>query len=196
MGMVKGVVRFGPPENLVLSLRDKLGIEIFVETGTYIGNTTRWAAGNFKKVITIELSQLHFDMAYRKLVPYENITRFHGSSPRVLSDLISGGLSKKCMFWLDAHWCGDGTAKDNSECPLLEELDVISKIGKLEGLIMIDDARLFIEPPPPPLCPKEWPNLKVIEDKLNSMSCISMVTEDVIFAVDTAKADILNGVLK
>lgn len=52
-----GVIRLGPPTELVLELKKKYNIQCFIEAGTYYGVTALWAAQHFNQVKTIELSQ-------------------------------------------------------------------------------------------------------------------------------------------
>ena len=48
-----GLNRMGPPEALVLALQEHLGLEDFIETGTYQGGTATWAGERFARVTTI-----------------------------------------------------------------------------------------------------------------------------------------------
>ena len=51
-----GLIRMGPPENLMRKLKDKYELRDFIETGTFHGNTAIWATSQFDNVITIEFS--------------------------------------------------------------------------------------------------------------------------------------------
>jgi hypothetical protein len=62
------------------------------------------------------------------------------------------------LFWLDAHWSGGETYGKEDECPLIEELEIIFKYDK-NCIILIDDARLFLAPPPKPHNFKNWQSL-------------------------------------
>lgn len=46
----------GAPKELILKLLERLPADCFVETGTFMGGTTEWAASHFQKVITIEVN--------------------------------------------------------------------------------------------------------------------------------------------
>jgi len=51
-----GYIQMGVPQELVLCLMKEMSIPVFVETGTFRGGTTFWAANHFEKVVTIEIN--------------------------------------------------------------------------------------------------------------------------------------------
>ena len=63
------------------------------------------------------------------------------------------------LFWLDAHWSGSQTYGEDDECPLLEELEIILSSNLKNFAILIDDARLFLAPPPLPHNLEIWPSI-------------------------------------
>jgi hypothetical protein len=81
------------------------------------------------------------------------------------------------VFWLDGHWSAGDTAGEGDECPLLEELATIGP----QHAILIDDARLFIEPPPPPHDPSQWPTLEQVMAALAQREVT--IREDVVVAL-------------
>lgn len=48
-----GSVRMGPPTGIIETLQENFVLQRFIETGTYLGETTCWASQCFEKVITI-----------------------------------------------------------------------------------------------------------------------------------------------
>ncbi len=62
------------------------------------------------------------------------------------------------LFGLYAHWSGGETYGEDDECPLLDELEIIFGYDK-NYAILIDDARLFLAPPPHPHNIQAWPSL-------------------------------------
>ncbi|HEX5104366.1 MAG TPA: hypothetical protein VFV87_11175 [Pirellulaceae bacterium] len=155
-----GQVRMGPPEELVLHLRDQAAVSTFVETGTFQGRTTRWAARHFQRVHTIEREPALHEAAKLRLEPYQHVTCHLGHSREVLAGLAPS-LTTPCLFWLDAHWSGGVTAGNDDECPLLEEIAEIDRHNQ-QHLLLIDDARLFLAPPPPPHRPESWPSIDAV----------------------------------
>jgi hypothetical protein len=129
----------------------------FVETGTYQGSVTRWAAQRFDRVITVEGSEQIYERTTRDLQYLPNVDFRFGNSPNVLANVLKG-LDGPLVFWLDAHWCSGALYPKDCECPLMQELAVIKRHpGK--RFIFIDDARLFVSPVPSPLQPTQWPTI-------------------------------------
>jgi hypothetical protein len=146
-------------------LRSYFNIPIFIETGTYLGETTAWAAQKFQTVHTVEWSSELFEKARSTLASHPSVTCHHGNSADVLPTLLSG-ISTPAVFFLDGHWSGGITVGQTDECPVLRELDAILAWGK-EAFIFIDDARLFLAPPPEPHNWRHWPSLDEIGDRIS-----------------------------
>lgn len=104
-----------------------------------------------------------FDMAKSAIGYVKNITMLQGNTKTFLESVLEG--NDNILFWLNAHWSGGYTYGGNDECPLLEELDIIFRVNK-NYAILIDDARLFIAPPPKPDNMEQLPTLKSIVETL------------------------------
>jgi hypothetical protein len=177
-----GAVTFGIPKKLVLLLKEHFSTNVFVETGTFKGKTSIWAAGIFNEVYTIENSKELFDSTSKSLTEYRNIHPLYGNSALQLKNVISE-INQRAIFWLDAHWCGGNTYGNDDPCPLLDEIRIIKQSG-YNHIIIIDDARFFLKPPPKPQNSDLWPGLKEILDLLNKdNSYFTFVSEDVIVAL-------------
>lgn len=155
------------PLGIMTELKEKYGLDAFLETGTHIGETAAVAATHFPDVFTVELSIDMLTTAKKNLSRYQNITYKLGTSPEFIRETLSQHPDKKFLFWLDGHWCGG--PKLGPECPLLLELAEIAPSHRSHA-ILIDDARLFLNPPPPPHDPSHWPTFEVISDMLKSWS--------------------------
>ena len=177
-----GAVTFGIPKKLVCLIKEHFSIEIFVETGTFRGKTSKWAAGIFRDIITIENSRDLFDSASKTLIKYKNIHPLFGSSPIQLSGVVKE-INQPALFWLDAHWCGGSTYGEVDPCPLLDEIRII-KQSDYKHVLMIDDARFFLKPPPKPQDRDLWPGLREIFELLNNdEKYFTFVSEDVIVSL-------------
>jgi hypothetical protein len=120
----------------------KIPTSIFVETGTYFGETIDQIQPYYNTVYSIELSDKFANYAKRKFAEKRNVTIFQGDSSDVLKTLCPT-FAESPFFWLDGHWSGDSTAKGSKDVPLLEELDSIMTLCKPSCVVAIDDVRLF-----------------------------------------------------
>ena len=180
-----GSNHFSLDRNLAQFFRENLNIDVFIETGTYQGKTTALAAELFPIVYTIEGSPDLFTKTSQELNRFPNVRRFLGDSPLVMREINKNYADKNCLFWLDAHWCNAPmTAKIRSECPVLEELEAIENLGQ-HSVILIDDARLFLDGPPSPHNPDDWPDLSKISvglQRLSNVHRLSIFKDIVVFA--------------
>jgi hypothetical protein len=120
----------------------KIPCEIFVETGTYLGETTNLAKDMFQFVHTIEIKKDLFERARALFSQYLNVKCHLGDSSVLLEDICKS-LDKSTCFWLDGHWSAGITGKGKKSVPLYEELHIIMKYCSQECVILIDDCRLF-----------------------------------------------------
>lgn len=178
-----GIVRMGPPDELIEKLTKQFEIPNFVETGTYYGNTAISASKIFNKVITIEFSQDLYQKVKQKYESISNIEFLWGDS-RIELEKVVQQLNHSSLFWLDAHWSGGLTYGEVDQCPLIEEIKIINQ-SPLEHFIFIDDARLFLSPPQPPHKIEQWSNISDIIHALKSSQTerYIVIIEDVIIAV-------------
>lgn len=133
-----------PPPHLVKSASiayyQKLtGYRIFIETGTYLGETLASAAAVFEKCYSVELSDELYRRAERKFANQPHIKLLHGSSAAVLPEILK--LTKEpAIVWLDAHHSGGITAGEGCD-PLSQELNSLLEYKEMRHAILIDDAR-------------------------------------------------------
>lgn len=115
-------------------LIDANGIDVIIETGTYLGSTTEHFAQWVPEVHTIEIKQHHFDQAAKKLAGVRNVNMHLGNSADCLPGIIESlRANAKVFIFLDAHW------EDYN--PLLDELDIIKDAG-IRPIIAIHDFKV------------------------------------------------------
>jgi hypothetical protein len=117
----------------------------FVETGTYLGDSTLKAATQFQKVYSIELSPELFKKAQTRFKKNSRITLYQGDSCEQLPHIISE-ITGKTVYFLDAHYSLGQTAQGSQNTPILAELACIQKAGITDAIIIIDDIRMFYTP--------------------------------------------------
>lgn len=177
-----GLYTMGVPENLVRILQKQYNVNTFVETGTFMGATSLWASTLFKKVITIENARPIYEKTSSKYKDVKNIEFLSGNSKDHLKNIVQN-LDHVAIFWLDAHWSGGETYGVNDECPLIEEIRIIND-SKLNHIILIDDARLFVKPPPPPHKAEQWANISQIMAEVDQVKDrYTFIADDVIGVV-------------
>jgi tetratricopeptide (TPR) repeat protein len=193
--LAMGIIHPGPPPGLSNFLKAALNFTIFVETGTFHGDTANWACGIFDEVYSIELSpELHRRAALR-LQQHGNLVLLQGDTGIHLANLI-GRLKQPALFWLDAHWSLGETAGENDPCPLLRELDIILR-SSLPHMLLIDDARLFCAPPALPHPASSWPSLPALTRYLEKLDRSEFfLFEDVLIVPPPSQAELVRNYLQ
>lgn len=97
---------------------------------------------NFSKIISIELFDSLYENAKKTFADYNYITLIHGDSEQKLAEVLPT-VTEPVLFWLDAHYSGEGTAKGKTETPIIKELMSIFSRQNKKDVILIDDARCF-----------------------------------------------------
>lgn len=177
-----GYVYFSMPKELVLKFKAKANIKNFIETGTYKGGTAFWAAENFENVITIEIDpEISKATASRSDCP-KNIQFLVGNSKDVLPQAVKT-LKGRSLFWLDGHWCNVSEFGKEDECPILDEIHAIAHLQ--DAIILIDDARAFQGPLPPPHNSELWPRVDEIIVLLKKLfpNHFCTISDDVIYCI-------------
>lgn len=119
--------------------------EIFIETGMYLGDTTKKAAQCFSCVYTIELDKKLTQQGQERFKHAKNIHIEYGDSILKLPTILKS-IKGKTVIFLDAHYSMGQTAKGDSNTPILTELEKIKQSGCKNAILIIDDARMFYEP--------------------------------------------------
>ncbi len=116
--------------------------KIFVETGTYMGETVDNMLPFFDEIHSIELQPDFYSRAVGKFFRKPQVKLHYGDSSDVLPNLLPE-LNHPSVFWLDGHFSSGNTAQGKKDCPLLEEISSIYELFLPKALIIIDDHRLF-----------------------------------------------------
>lgn len=137
-----------PPPHLIKQMTvkeyaKKYRLNIFIETGTYLGDMVYAVRSVFGKIYSIELGEELYKRAKRRFSKYNHISILHGDSAEVLPEILDN-IKEPCLFWLDGHYSAGITAKGELATPILQELDHILSHPVKDHVILIDDARDFI----------------------------------------------------
>lgn len=131
----------------------------FVETGTYLAETILKMEPYFDKLYTIEISKKYFHTAVDKYKG-DKISFILGDSINEMKKLCIT-IKENTIFFLDGHWSSGDTGKGIKDCPLIEEISDINKLFISDGIIIIDDVRLFGKGPNKGDCNEDWENITV-----------------------------------
>ena len=147
---------FSPPSPDVIKhqilMNNNLKDSLWIETGTYYGETTKLLSKISKKTISIEADKNLFENSNKILKNLKNVEILNGKSEDLLDKVISKNLNfKNVCIYLDAHLCQDHLkntktfGNENTATPILNELEIVSKyVASFKKIVvLIDDIRLF-----------------------------------------------------
>ncbi len=114
----------------IKGLIKEFGIEVIVETGTYLGATTRRFLEFGIPVYSFEIDPENYSKATTvakgaKIYQMDSVDGLKTYLPEI--------KDKKILFFLDAHW--------EKHCPLLDELALIAQHG-IKPVIIIHDFKV------------------------------------------------------
>lgn len=121
------------------------GVKYFVETGTYMGDTTLMAAQHYEHVHTVEIHEGLYEKSKERAKEQgvKNITFYLGDSLTVLHEIVPL-VKEGAVFFIDAHISNtDSSWNGVNHVPILEELDIILSHGIGPSVIIVDDLRLW-----------------------------------------------------
>jgi len=159
-------------QQVIIDYKEKFNYEVLIETGTYLGDMVDSQKDRFKKIISIELSELLYTRAVDKFKGYSNIRIIKGDSGKILPELLDE-IKESAIFWLDGHYSGGSTALGEKQTPILEELSAIFKHKNMKHIILIDDARCFIGE-------DDYPTISELQILLESNNYNFEVLDDII----------------
>ena len=114
---------------------------IFIETGTYHGDSVQTALDSgFKTICSIELGESLYRQCIKRFIKVNNVHLFNGDSSELLPIVIKD-INEPVTFWLDSHYSGVDTVQGKTNTPLLQELEIIRGHYIKNHTIMIDDLR-------------------------------------------------------
>jgi hypothetical protein len=160
---------------------------IWVETGTFMGDTAALLANNAKAVYTIEPDRVLYEKAAARFSSSgSKVKALHGLSEEVFPSLLPT-LSGTVNFWLDGHYSGGITHQGPTDCPVRDELQNIennlSRYAKVA--VLIDDVRCF-DPSNPEY--SDYPSLDYLVDWARKNNLVWHIEHDIFVAKSKAVA--------
>ena len=138
---------------------------IFIETGTYQGDTILPLEINFQELHTIEIKEDFFLNVRKKynstLENKKKKINFHLGDSSIILTKICPKINNNAIFFLDGHWSSGNTGRGNKDCPIYEELESIMLHHSHNSIIIIDDCRLFGKGPHNGNCKENWEEINI-----------------------------------
>ncbi len=123
-------------------LHDAFDLDVFVETGTDLGNTTDEAQAVFDEVHAIELSRSLYEKAEDRFKGRTKVHVYHGDAVSQLPNVLTRARGRKALLWLDAHYSEGVTGAGAKNTSIIEEITLIKDLTvKNEMFFLIDDIR-------------------------------------------------------
>jgi hypothetical protein len=127
----------------IKALAQRSGARVFVEAGTYVGNTAMRCSRVFERVITMELDPDLFSQASRYLSGRKNVECLQGDALALLPQVLGRADVSDVLVFLDGHFSGPGTAHGGVAEPACEEIEVLAGHRDKITAFIVDDFRCF-----------------------------------------------------
>jgi hypothetical protein len=161
-------------------LRNGLRNATWVESGTFMGDTTSVLSKVAKMVYSIEPEPTLFSNAEQRFRNTSNVKVIKGLSEDVFPKLLPK-ISGDICFWLDGHYSAGITFRGPQDTPIIDELTAIGqnipRIGKI--VVMVDDVRCF-DPSNPEF--SAYPAVDVLVDWATQHNLIWNIEHDIFIA--------------
>lgn len=135
-----------PPQSIKLAvIRNNIPEprpRVFIETGTYYGDTVAAVRDMYASVISIEVDEALYLKACQRFAWDKNVRIAHGDCAREMPRILEE-LQEPAVFWLDGHFSGGETGKGEIEDPILISLNQIATHPIKGHILFVDDARTF-----------------------------------------------------
>ncbi len=157
-----------------------INANVFVETGTYEGDMVQAMLKTFDRLYSVEAHPGLYQQCHERFREQDSVHIVNQDSATFLTESIDSFQDDRCVFWLDAHYSGQGTAEGFA--PILEELRVILDSACFRNsIILIDDARLFGTQ-------NDYPTIEEVRELVQSLQPTASVTvaSDIIRVVSQA----------
>ena len=137
-----GVYVYSPTHDLIKKVAHEHHLNIFIESGTLVGNTIVATKNSFKRIFSIELDKKLYLLAASRFREDKHITIIHGDSATVMPTILEK-IKEPALFWLDAHYSSGVTAMGDVQTPVMQELKSIFSHPVQSHVVLIDDAKDF-----------------------------------------------------
>lgn len=153
-------------QRAVLEYAQAFGLSTLVETGTYYGEMIAAVVERFRKIYSVEIDPELAKRAQQRFRTYSQVEIIQGDSQMVVPELLQR-LNERCLFWLDAGYCG-WIGEVGNRNRLGSEFAAILNDRIPDHVILMDDADGIRDEQALPMLPKviaaiesDYPNRRV-----------------------------------
>ncbi len=125
-------------QRTVLEYAQRFGLTTLIETGTYYGEMIAAVVNRFRRIYSIELDPRLAMQARERFRRYPRVEIIEGDSQTLVPNLLQR-IDERCLFWLDAGYCG-WSGKVGNPDRLGSELASILTARIADHVILMDDA--------------------------------------------------------
>lgn len=118
------------------------GHRVFVEAGTYRGDTVKFMLPHAERIVSVELDQRLYDRARRRFASTPSVDIRFGDAADIVPEVVAAESSPALLF-LDGHYSGPGTAEGEEVEPAEQILERLGRVAPPGTTIVVDDLRLF-----------------------------------------------------
>ena len=131
---------------MILAEAKRIGAELFIETGTFLGDTVWQFRHDFGQIVTIEVEPRLAQLAKERFRRLSHVRVIEGDSAQEMTDLCAQAERPSVIF-LDGHYSHGITGMGEQECPILQELEAIAVHLPVPAAVIID-CLLYTSPSP------------------------------------------------
>jgi hypothetical protein len=103
--------------------------QYWIETGTYLGYTSRGLSSASKHVYSLEPSPHFFTLSTKELSDLSNVSVINSTSEDGLLSIFEMIPTGSVVnLWLDGHYSAGGTFLSANKCPIPFELEVLASL--------------------------------------------------------------------
>lgn len=118
------------------------GHRVFIESGTYRGDTVAYFAHRAERVISVELDPALYRHSSARFAGVPNVAIILGNAVDVLADAVPT-VGSPPLVWLDGHFSGGTTAQGTEIEPAPRLLRLLGPVSPPGTTVVVDDLRLF-----------------------------------------------------
>jgi predicted O-methyltransferase YrrM len=135
-----------PPDSLkrahLLSLFQRRGHSILIESGTYLGGTVEHFLPHAEGIVSIEIEPTLYRRAAARFAQLPNVTILHGDATDLIPPIFDL-LDTPPLVFLDGHFSGGETGCGAQVEPAQTILELLGRSAIPGTTIVVDDLRLF-----------------------------------------------------